>query len=94
MGTSLTNITAEILKFKVKPDQGTRQEFLTELPRAVAHEELAKNELEALTLKPNVLPSLNDANFEAYVKGRNLVMIAFGAPWCPWSQRLQPVSRL
>ena len=29
-------------------------------------------------------------DFERHVAGKDLVMVAFGAPWCPWSRRLEP----
>ena len=35
MGTSLTNVTSRITKFRVSPDSGHRQEFYVEQPRAV-----------------------------------------------------------
>jgi len=91
MGTSLTNITAEILKFKTSPDQGQRQEYFTELPHAIAHEELAHHEVAEHKAQPASLPQLTDADFDEYVKGSDLMLVAFGAPWCPWSQRLEPV---
>jgi len=91
MGTSLNNITAEILKFKVQPDQGSRQEYFTELPHAVTHEELEQHEVVAHREQPASLPQLTDGDFDDYIKGSELVLVAFGAPWCPWSQRLEPV---
>ena len=36
---------------------------------------------------------LTDHDFDRFVQMNGLVMIAFGAPWCPWSQRLEPVWR-
>ena len=42
---------------------------------------------------PDELPQLGDKDFEHFVKTSDLVLVAFGAPWCPWSQRLEPVWR-
>ena len=33
---------------------------------------------------------MND-NFEEFVKPNTITMVNFYAPWCIWSQRLQPV---
>lgn len=40
---------------------------------------------------PDELPSLDDNTFEPLVKAGDTTLIAFGAPWCPWSQRLEPI---
>ena len=29
--------------------------------------------------------------FDAFVNSKELVMVAYGAPWCPWSRRMEPV---
>jgi hypothetical protein len=29
--------------------------------------------------------------FNAFVNSKELVMVAYGAPWCPWSRRIEPV---
>mmetsp|Transcript_79173 Transcript_79173/g.157411 ORF Transcript_79173/g.157411 Transcript_79173/m.157411 type:complete len:179 (-) Transcript_79173:1549-2085(-) len=44
MGTSLTNITGDITKFRVSPDAGHRQEFFVDLPHAVKHERMDTDE--------------------------------------------------
>jgi hypothetical protein len=88
MGTSLNNVTADIVKFRVAPDTGHKQEFYVEAPRAVKHEELDEKEIEALASMPEALPQLTEKTFDAFVTGHDLTMVAFGAPWCPWSQRL------
>jgi len=93
MGTSLTNVTAEIVKFRVAPDAGHLQEFYVEAPRALKHEQLKDEEVEALTAMPESVPMLTENNFDAFVSGHDLALVAFGAPWCPWSQRLEPVWR-
>ena len=92
MGTSLTNVTKEILKFKVQPDTGARQEFFMDTPRSVSHEEMNQDEVDHHMSSPTTLPQLTNQDFDGYVKSADLVMVAFGAPWCPWSQRLEPVN--
>jgi len=91
MGTSLTNVTAEVIKFRVAPDAGHRSEFFVDEPRAVDHEDLDEDEVAALREMPDEMPRLTERNFDDIVKNHDLVMVAFGAPWCPWSQRLEPV---
>lgn len=91
MGTALTNVTAEIVKFRVAPDTGHKNEFYVETPRAVKHEELDAGELEFLLTMPTDIPTLTEHDFDRFVKMNDLVLVAFGAPWCPWSQRLEPV---
>ena len=93
MGTSVTNVTKEILKFKVAPDSGHRQEFYPEQPRDIEHEVLTPEEEQFHMEMPDELPQLGDKDFEHFVKTSDLVLVAFGAPWCPWSQRLEPVWR-
>lgn len=36
-------------------------------------------------------PPAGARDFAAFVSGRQLVLVAFGAPWCPWSQKLLPI---
>jgi thiol-disulfide isomerase/thioredoxin len=93
MGTSLTNVTAEIVKFKVASEAGVKQEFYVDAPRAVNHEQLEDHEVQALNAMPESVPQLDDKGFDEFVQGHDLVLVAFGAPWCPWSQRLEPVWR-
>jgi len=93
MGTSLTNVTAEIVKFRVAPDTGSRSEFYVEEPRAVKHEEVPEHELALFKQMPETLPQLTEQDFDRFVKLSDLTLVAFGAPWCPWSQRLEPVWR-
>ena len=93
MGTSLTNVTAEIIKFRVATESGAKEEFYVEQPRAVKHEDLGEEELQLYKTMPENVPMLTDADFDRFVQTNSLVMIAFGAPWCPWSQRLEPVWR-
>ena len=93
MGTSITNVSQHIVKFKVSPDVGHRAEWYRDEAREVVHEELHPDELAEQQLLPNTLMQLNDETFEKFVLSADLVLVAFGAPWCPWSQRLEPVWR-
>lgn len=93
MGTSITNVTKDLIKFKVAPEAGHRQEFYMDDARVVMHEEFHPNEAHTLMTNPSQLPTLNTDNFESWAKSSDLVLVAFGAPWCPWSQRLEPVWR-
>ena len=56
MGTSLTNVTAEIIKFRVGSEAGTKQEFYVEEPHAVKHEELDEHELMLYKTMPENVP--------------------------------------
>jgi len=93
MGTSLPNVTAEVSKFRVAPDTGHRAEFFVDLPKAVKHEQIDVDEEEMWRNleKMDQMPQLNSSNFDKFVNHFDLVLVAFGAPWCPWSQRLEPV---
>ena len=90
MGTSLMNVTQHIIKFKVAPDEGHRAEFYREADEDILHEDLSPAEQAAF---PDELPTVDDRSFEALVKASDTTLVSFGAPWCPWSQRLEPVWR-
>lgn len=36
-------------------------------------------------------PPAGAVDFDTFVSMSELVMVAFGAPWCPWSRKLTPV---
>lgn len=92
MGTSLTNVTQHIVKFKVAADSGHRStEYYRPRSDDIAHEEMEEQELEYFSDLPETVSVLNENTFDAVVRSYDLVLIAFGAPWCPWSQRLEPV---
>ena len=93
MGTSVTNVSKEILKFKVAPESGHRQEFYIDEQPSIVHEELGPEEQEMHMAMPTELPRLKDDDFERIVKAGDVSLVAFGAPWCPWSQRLEPIWR-
>ena len=94
MGTSLTNVTQHIVKFKVAADSGHRStEYYRERSEDIVHEELDEDEFAVISELPETLPLLNENTFESVIKSYDLVLVAFGAPWCPWSQRLEPVWR-
>ena len=61
-------------------------------PHAVKHEKIEVDEEEMLRkLGGDSVPVLNDETFDMLISHFDLVLVAFGAPWCPWSQRLDPV---
>eukprot|EP00316_Scyphosphaera_apsteinii_P012253 CAMPEP_0119341400 /NCGR_PEP_ID=MMETSP1333-20130426/102337_1 /TAXON_ID=418940 /ORGANISM="Scyphosphaera apsteinii, Strain RCC1455" /LENGTH=407 /DNA_ID=CAMNT_0007353357 /DNA_START=374 /DNA_END=1597 /DNA_ORIENTATION=+ len=93
MGTSVTNVTQHIIKFKVAADKGHRDVtyFAERADKEIVHEDVEGHELEII--EHSQLPQLHDAIFEQFIKSHDLVLVAFGAPWCPWSQRLDPVWR-
>jgi len=93
MGTSVTNVSTEILKFKIAPDSGHRQEFYVDEQPSILHEELDPDEAQMHMGMPTELPRLMDDDFERVVKAGDVSLVAFGAPWCPWSQRLEPIWR-
>ena len=66
MGTPVTNVTKEILKFKVAPDSGHRQEFYPEQPRDIEHEVLTPEEEQFHMEMPDELPQLGDKDFEHF----------------------------
>ena len=41
--------------------------------------------------KEQEVPAITTDGFEAFANSRDIVMIAYGAPWCPWSRRMEPV---
>merc|ERR1740130_2503972 len=64
MGTSVTNVSKEILKFKIAPDSGHRQEFYIDEQPSIVHEELDPQEQEMHMARPTELPRLKDDDFE------------------------------
>jgi len=92
MGTSITNISADVTKFRVAADTDHKPEFHVDMPHAVKHEKIEVDEEEMLRkLGGDSVPVLNDETFDMLINHFDLVLVAFGAPWCPWSQRLDPV---
>ena len=92
MGTALTNVTdGGIIKTRVAPGTGHMAEFHVDLPHAVKHEKMDADDEEILRQLSNQLHNIDDGNFELFVGHFELVLVAFGAPWCPWSQRLEPI---
>ena len=93
MGTALTNLSSDVLKVRVAPGTGHKEEFHVDVPRAVKHEKIEVDEEEMLKAlgKDDGPAQLNADNFETFVSHFELVLLAFGAPWCPWSQRLEPI---
>ena len=59
MGTSLTNVTAEIIKFRTATEAGAKQEFYVEEPRAVKHEDLNEEEMLQYKTMPENVPMVS-----------------------------------
>ena len=78
MGTSVTNVTKEILKFKVAPDSGHRQEFYPEQPRDIEHEVLTPEEEQFPWRCPTSCPARRQG-LRALRETSDLVLVAFGA---------------
>jgi len=38
-------------------------------------------------------PPAGTASFDDYLLDKELSLVAFGAPWCPWSRKMEPSSR-
>ena len=68
MGTSLTNVTAEIIKFRTSADAGHKQEFYVEEPRAVKHEDMDERELAMFKAMPENVPQLSEHEFDQMIK--------------------------
>merc|ERR1719310_259912 len=54
---------------------------------------MPEDELAQYKQMPENVPMLTEHDFDRFVKMNDLVLVAFGAPWCPWSQRLEPIWR-
>ncbi len=72
MGTSLTNVSTSLLKFKVAPDAGHRQEYFVDDDHRVAHEEIDAEVKDMLMAMPDTLPTLTDHDFDRFVKMNGL----------------------
>jgi len=55
----------------------------------VNQENLLLRDDEALTRERPV--DLTTSTFDAFIQENDVALVSFGASWCPWSQRLQPV---
>ena len=95
VGTNLLNITKNVHKYNV--DGSTGRALLRVGDHAygtVAYgEEEGDFHSEGHDEPPPEVGAvpLSDENFEPFVRGSELALVAFGAAWCPWSRRLAPV---
>ena len=82
---------------QVAPDSDHRQVWYKDASTEIVTEELGVDELDALYEEGDAfgptgtVATLEDKTFERFVNSHDLVLVAFGAPWCPWSQKLEPV---
>ena len=95
MGTQLKNVTTSVVKFKVAQGLNHRsQEFYKQVQdEQIVHEELKPEELKYQAEQGPLMVYLNSETFTSMIERTELVLVAFGAPWCPWTQRLDPVWR-
>ena len=94
------NISTNVLKLRVDALDG--HEIEEEEPELWSEENddgtfskahtLAADSLAAESAGAGAVPIFgNEAEFETHVRGKDLVMVMFGAPWCPFSRMLEPV---
>lgn len=97
-GTKRLNITQDLTKIRISSSDGhwlsaAEEEVWTDEPDPGGGEAPDFEYFSGEDPKPwPPMKALNEkAKFEAFVNGRDLVMVAFGAPWCPYSKRLNPI---
>lgn len=102
-GTKRLNITQDITKLRVSTGDGhilgpgDEEEWIKDVEhddpeeaQQLAHmiREEVGGELEG---QEQEVPAITTDGFEAFANSRDIVMVAYGAPWCPWSRRMEPV---
>ena len=103
-GTKRLNITQDVSKLRISSDDGhilgpgDDEEWIEDVEHdnpEEAHqlaqmilEEVDEGEIE---VHEQEVPAITTDGFEQFANSRDIVMVAYGAPWCPWSRRMEPV---
>ena len=90
LGTRNENVTKNINKWQVDAN-GVRQSYegRNREQRELEHD--THHDLEVLNSNGIHAVSIDENNFEEYVKSHKYTFVDFFAPWCIWCQRLEPV---
>ena len=102
-GTKRLNITQDISKLRVSSNDGhilgpgDEEEWIKD----VEHDDPEEAQQLAQMIREEVggeiegheqeVPAITTDGFEKFANSKDIVMIAYGAPWCPWSRRMEPV---
>ena len=89
LGTLQHNLTANIVKYKVDTATG-RALMLVQDGRDKKDVQYGPLEGDFLA-EQSPVALLDVATFSDFVTGFDVALVAYGAPWCPWSRRLLPV---
>ena len=90
LGTHQMNLTHNVSKYKVDTATGRALMLVQDGRGANAAVQYgdAEGDFEVVTTGVVVL---DVATFPEFVKTYDAALVAYGAPWCPWSRRLLPV---
>lgn len=84
------NVTRNIAKFKVDAATG-RALLLVAHSSDPRYEEAEGDFSHRRDDSEGLIKQLTTATFAGYVRAHRLALVAYGAPWCPYSRRLAPV---
>jgi thiol-disulfide isomerase/thioredoxin len=98
-GTKRLNISRDIMKVRVSSNDGhilgmsDEEEWIKDVEHDDPDEahELASMIAEEADDEPQDVPFVTHDSFEKFANSKDLVMVQYGAPWCPWSRRMEPV---